>query len=42
MPTAGDRVRQAANVTLAAGQILASFIPELTGYCTPIGDGAAA
>jgi hypothetical protein len=34
-----DRVRQALNVLLAVGQIAASFIPALTGYGWPIGEG---
>src|SRR5688572_30266406 len=39
--TSVDRVRQALNVLLAVGQIAASFIPALTGYGQPIGDGDA-
>jgi hypothetical protein len=34
-----DRARQALNVLLALGQIAASFIPELTGYGRPLGEG---
>jgi hypothetical protein len=39
--TPADRARQALNLTLAVGQIAATFVPPLTGYGRPIGDGAA-